>query len=358
VSLTNGLGRGTVVRRNTIHGTFNGIGPCGSAQPPGAFTSETDVYDNELSEHTDDAFEPEGWCANVRLWGNRVSDVHMAFAVAPAAPGPTWIVRNVVWRHGNTRTSQQDGYTASVLKINSGYADPVGPLLLYHNTVVTDAPGTDAVALLNPGYSTIIRSRNNVLAGTQYVLYKVNPVASTGTPTCCTRPTRRGSCAGRAPTTPPSPRSRAAPARRRTASPATPTWSTRRAASSAPPAAVRCSTPARRCPASTTASQVAPRTSARWRARRGVAAPPTPAHRSVGYTVSWSATSRSAATSAGGGRRGVQRAATFEVTARAAVSRVVGAATLSLPRPRCRRLRDRRPTRCVRRRRHRRQPFM
>jgi hypothetical protein len=176
VSLTNDLGRGNVIRRNTIHGTFNGVGPCGDSAPPGAFTSETDVYDNVLFEHTDDAFEPEGWCANVRLWGNRVSDVHMAFAVAPAAPGPTWIVRNVVWRHGNTRTSQQDGYTASVLKINSGYADPVGPLLLYHNTVITDAPGTDAVALLNPGYSTFIRSRNNVLAGTQYVLYKVNPV--------------------------------------------------------------------------------------------------------------------------------------------------------------------------------------
>ena len=176
VSLTNDLGQGTVIRRNTIHGTFNGIGPCGSAQPPGAFTSETDVYENELYEHTDDAFEPEGWCANVRLWGNEVRDVHMAFAVAPASPGPTWIVHNVVWRHGNIRTSQQDGYTASVLKINSGYAEPVGPLLLYHNTVVTDAPGTDAVALLDPGYSTFIRSRNNVLAGTEYVLYKVNPV--------------------------------------------------------------------------------------------------------------------------------------------------------------------------------------
>jgi hypothetical protein len=176
VALSNDPGQGTVIRRNTIHGTFNGIAPCGSAQPPGAFTSETDVYDNLLYQHTDDAFEPEGWCANVRLWGNRVRDVHMAFAVAPAAPGPTWIVRNVVWRHGNTRTSQVDDYTASMLKINSGYADPVGPLLLYHNTVVTDAPMTDAAALVNPGYSTFIRSRNNVLAGTRYVLYKVNPV--------------------------------------------------------------------------------------------------------------------------------------------------------------------------------------
>jgi hypothetical protein len=100
----------------------------------------------------------------------------MAFAVAPAAPGPTYIVRNVGYRFGNTRTSQQDGYTASALKINSGYSTPIGPLYLYHNTFVTDAPNTDAIALLNPGNSTFIMARNNVMAGTRYALYKVNPV--------------------------------------------------------------------------------------------------------------------------------------------------------------------------------------
>jgi hypothetical protein len=176
VVLTDDPGRGHVIRRNTIRGTFNGIGPCGSAAPPAGFTTETDVYDNVLSEHTDDALEPEGWCANVRIWGNRIEDVHMAFAVAPAAPGPTWIVGNVAYNFGNTRTSQIDGYTASALKINSGYATPIGPLFLYHNTFLSEAPGTDALALLNPGESTVITARNNVVAGTQYALYKVNPV--------------------------------------------------------------------------------------------------------------------------------------------------------------------------------------
>jgi len=176
VAMTDDLGRGNVVRRNVLHGTFNGIGGCGSAAPPDGFTSETDLYDNVLYQHNDDAFEPEGWCANVRMWGNRIEDVHMAFAVAPAAPGPTWIVRNVAWDFGNTRTSQQDGYLASALKINSGYPTPVGPLLLYHNTFWSTAAGTAALALLDPGESTWVRARNNLFAGTGEAIYKVNPV--------------------------------------------------------------------------------------------------------------------------------------------------------------------------------------
>jgi hypothetical protein len=180
IVFTDDVGRGHVVRRNTVHGTFNGIAPCGSAMPPSGVTNETDVYENVLYQHTDDAFEPEGYCANLRFWGNRIQDVHMAFAVAPAAPGPLYLVRNVAWRIGNTRTSQVDGYTASALKINSGYATAVGPLLVYHNTFLTDAPSTDAVALLNPGYSTFIRARNNVIAGTRYAIDKVNPVAWSG----------------------------------------------------------------------------------------------------------------------------------------------------------------------------------
>ncbi len=180
VAFTDDVGRGHVVRGNRIRGFFNGIGPCGSAAPPAGFTSEVDVYDNDFREHTDDALEPEGYCANVRIFGNRITDVHMAFATAPAAPGPLWIVRNVAWRFGNTRTSQLDGYTASALKINSGFATPIGPVLLYHNTLLTDAPATDAIALLNPGSGTVLLARNNVIAGTRYALYKVNPIPWNG----------------------------------------------------------------------------------------------------------------------------------------------------------------------------------
>lgn len=178
VVLTDGVGRGHVIRRNVFQGTFNGIGPCGSAPPPGGVvTTEVDVYENLFLDHNDDALEPEGYCANVRMWDNHVEDVHMAFAVAPAAPGPTWIVRNVAFDFGATRTSQTEGYLASALKINSGYATPIGPLFLYQNTFLSTAPGTAAMTLLNPGESTFLLARNNVFVGSAEALYKVNPVA-------------------------------------------------------------------------------------------------------------------------------------------------------------------------------------
>jgi parallel beta-helix repeat protein len=180
VYMSDDVGRGHVLRRNRLHGSFNGMMPCGELPPPSGLTNEIDIYDNFLYDHNDDGLEPERYCSNIRIWNNRIDDTHMAIAVAPAAPGPVWIVRNVAWRIGNTRTSQQDGWLASALKINSTYPEPVGPLFVYHNTFLTDVPGTDAVALFNPGESTFIRARNNVLSGTRYALYKVNPASWSG----------------------------------------------------------------------------------------------------------------------------------------------------------------------------------
>jgi hypothetical protein len=177
VVLTDDIGRGHVIRRNRFDGWFNGIGPCGSVAPSGAFTTEVDIYRNRFRHHNDDALEPEGYCANVRIFENSIRDSHMAFAVAPASPGPTWIVRNVAYDIGNTRTSLVDGYVSSLLKINSGYPEAVGPILLLHNTAQTTAPDTDAVYLLTPGNATLIRARNNIFASTRTVLTKVNAVA-------------------------------------------------------------------------------------------------------------------------------------------------------------------------------------
>ncbi|UXI69827.1 right-handed parallel beta-helix repeat-containing protein [Tahibacter amnicola] len=176
IAFTDNVGRGHVVRHNQFSGWFNGIGPCGSAAPPSGVTTEVDIYRNTFRHHNDDALEPEGYCANIRLFENTIADSHMAFAVAPAAPGPTFILRNVAFDIGSTRSSQIDGHTSSVLKINSGFSTPVGPVLLYHNTFVTAAPSTDAMSLLTPGFSTYIRSRNNIYAGTRNVLDKVNSV--------------------------------------------------------------------------------------------------------------------------------------------------------------------------------------
>jgi hypothetical protein len=169
ILLTDDVGRGHVVRGNSVRGFFNGIGPCGSLPPPGGATNETDVYDNDVAEINDDAFEPEGHCANVRIFENRMRDVFVPIAAAPAETGPTWVLRNVA-RFGNTRTHTRDGFTTTALKLNSGFAQPVGPLLLYHNTFVTDAADANAVSFPALGNGTLVRARNNVFAGTRYAL--------------------------------------------------------------------------------------------------------------------------------------------------------------------------------------------
>ncbi|HJT98424.1 MAG TPA: right-handed parallel beta-helix repeat-containing protein, partial [Rhodanobacteraceae bacterium] len=81
VYMTDDNGQGNVIRRNRVRGTYDGLHPCGSAAPDGAFTTETDVYDNVIETHSDDAIEAEGYCSNVRIWNNTIRDSLMAFAV-------------------------------------------------------------------------------------------------------------------------------------------------------------------------------------------------------------------------------------------------------------------------------------
>ena len=177
VYFTDDVGRGNVVRYNTVHDTYDGLHPCGDSAPASGFSNETDVYGNSLSRHNDDAIEAEGYCANVRIWGNRISDSLMGFALAPAAPGPVWMVRNTAWNLGNTRSALVDGNGSSAIKINSGYTTAVGPLLVYHNSFVTTVPATDALVLFDPGVTTTLKSRNNLYSAPGHALRKINTIA-------------------------------------------------------------------------------------------------------------------------------------------------------------------------------------
>ena len=177
VYFTDDVGRGNVVRYNTVHDTYDGLHPCGDSAPASGFSNETDVYGNSLSRHNDDAIEAEGYCANVRIWDNRISDSLMGFALAPAAPGPVWMVRNTAWNLGNTRSALVDGNGSSAIKINSGYTTAVGPLLVYHNSFVTTVPATDALVLFDPGVTTTLKSRNNLYSAPGHALRKINTIA-------------------------------------------------------------------------------------------------------------------------------------------------------------------------------------
>jgi DNA-binding winged helix-turn-helix (wHTH) protein len=166
--------RGLILRRNRIRGTFDAIAPCGNQPPQNGLTSETDVYDNDLSDLASDGIEAEPYCANLRLWNNRITATMMAISTAPAGPGPTWAIRNVAYRFGAARG--REVWLASAFKINTFDKQATGPVFLYHNTFVSDVPSVDGIALLNPGQVAFVRARNNVIAGTRHALFSMNPI--------------------------------------------------------------------------------------------------------------------------------------------------------------------------------------
>ncbi|MGH9340930.1 MAG: DUF1961 family protein [Acidobacteriota bacterium] len=119
-------GPGQVVRRNTIHGYFNGVvaSTWGDLQNE-ALNSDVDIYENQLHDIGDDPLEPEGTCINLRIWSNRMRDCLTGVSLAPITVGPVYFLRN---------TSFQ--YWGSTVKLASGIEN-AGPKYILHNTFVS-----------------------------------------------------------------------------------------------------------------------------------------------------------------------------------------------------------------------------
>ena len=160
-------GRGTVIRRNTFHDYFDGFGAC--PDTAGSDTNETDVYENLVYRVGDDGMETDGTCSNVRIWGNTFHDVLMGISLAPTYTGPTYAIRNLIYRTG----MGNNDYTGSPFKFNSGY-DKSGPMYLFHNTCDAVLPGNNGIYIKAPGTWELIYARNNIWAGTAYALNNYN----------------------------------------------------------------------------------------------------------------------------------------------------------------------------------------
>ena len=160
-------GRGNVIRRNTFHDYFDGLGVCPSGTA--GVTNETDVYENLVYRCGDDGMETDGRCSNVRIWGNTFHDVLMGISLAPTYTGPTYAIRNLIYRTG----VGNNDYTGSPFKFNSGYAQS-GPMYLFHNTCDAALPGNNGLYVKAPGTWSLIYARNNVWAGTDYAIHNYN----------------------------------------------------------------------------------------------------------------------------------------------------------------------------------------
>ncbi len=161
-------GRGTVIRRNTFFDDFDGFGVC-PASDTGA-TCETDVYNNLAYDLGDDAVETDGYCSNVRIWGNTFHDLLIGISLAPVYTGPVYAVRNLIYETGKG----DNQYSGSCFKLNSGYAQS-GPMFLYHNTCDAGADGLDAFDIRSPGTWTGLTTRNNIWSATRFALSNENP---------------------------------------------------------------------------------------------------------------------------------------------------------------------------------------
>ncbi len=160
-------GRGTVIRRNTFHDYFDGFGACPNVA--GSDTNETDVYENLVYRVGDDGMETDGTCSNVRIWGNTFHDVLMGISLAPTYVGPTYAIRNLIYRTG----MGNNNYTGSPFKFNSGY-DQSGPMYLFHNTSDAALPDNNGLYIKAPGTWDLIYARNNIWSGTTYALNSYN----------------------------------------------------------------------------------------------------------------------------------------------------------------------------------------
>jgi hypothetical protein len=91
-------GRGTVIRRNRVHGSFDGIGLSvwEALREPG-WMQDTDINDNYIYDCGDDGCEPEGTCTNLRFFNNRIHNALMDMSIAPVTVGPAYFVNETYW---------------------------------------------------------------------------------------------------------------------------------------------------------------------------------------------------------------------------------------------------------------------
>jgi hypothetical protein len=133
---------------------------------------DSDIYGNRLSECWDDAIESEGANANVRIWGNFITNTFVKIAIASVSIGPIYIWRNVAGtsRYSPFGTTDEDEH-GPFLKAGSRNRYNGGRIFVFHNTLLQPPPpaGLQKTLGCNIGLSSYggdvlnMTSRNNVL---------------------------------------------------------------------------------------------------------------------------------------------------------------------------------------------------
>lgn len=155
---------GAIVRNNLVHNFFNGIytGSSGALENS-ELAFDADIYNNYVHHVSDDALEPEGACINQRFRNNIVDMSFIGISVAPVTKGPTWFLHSTF-----------SNITGRGIKF-ADHSD--GIVLIYHNTVWTNASNVNGMDLITPVHNVVMR--NNIFESTGYSFAEV-PTGSTG----------------------------------------------------------------------------------------------------------------------------------------------------------------------------------
>jgi alpha-tubulin suppressor-like RCC1 family protein/fibronectin type 3 domain-containing protein len=184
-------GHHTVIRHNTIEGTFNGISDYMEGYDRYA-TMGTDIHDNIMRKMCDDPLEPETHAINWRIWNNQLSQTATMLSTGPAEYGPIYFFRNTVWQVGG----EGGGDDPSASLVNGRFHRPYGlgfkysgsnkgpkPLIYWiHNTFWTNyqdpfvgygSPGGSNAAGgfgFPPASADCFYWRNNIVRASGYVM--------------------------------------------------------------------------------------------------------------------------------------------------------------------------------------------
>lgn len=163
-------GRGIVFSHNVVHDSFDGINICGDE--PMNHPNDADVISNTFTHLADDGIETDGDCSNIRIMLNRFEDALVGVSTAPAAVGPTYVIRNLMVDLNNV--ADDTDWMTRALKFNVSDPRPSGDVFVYHNTASTFEEGQPAFGVTDDSEWARVVLANNIWLGADQAFYYVN----------------------------------------------------------------------------------------------------------------------------------------------------------------------------------------
>ncbi len=152
------------LRNNKIYGTIDGIS-CGGDEKEEPYITiddkdilkihlqqNLDVYNNIIYNVHDDGIETDGHMVNGRIFNNRIGRSTNGISTASVYPGPTFILRNYI-----------HGFHEGACKMNTRGIEITRNVFWYHNTIKQHPNARFCILRGNPGLTTDINYRNNII---------------------------------------------------------------------------------------------------------------------------------------------------------------------------------------------------